>query len=65
MEEACIGLFLNKIQACYIDTCLNQCRLKIGVKKVQTEQELFDEEPYVNDYFLFVLNLEIPPILTS
>lgn len=43
-----------------IDTCLNQCRLKINVKKVQTEQELFDEEPFLDDYALFVLNLQNP-----
>ena len=43
-----------------IDTCLNQCRLKIDVKKAQSEQELFDEELFLDDYSLFILNLKNP-----
>lgn len=43
-----------------IDICLNQCRLKIDVKKAQTEQELLDEETFLDDYSLFVLNLKNP-----
>lgn len=43
-----------------IDTCLNQYRLKIDVKKAQTEQELFDEECFLEKYSLFILNLKNP-----
>lgn len=43
-----------------IDICLNQCRLKIDVKKVQNEQDLLAEEPFLDDYSLFVLNLKNP-----
>lgn len=43
-----------------IDICLNNCRLKIDVKKAKTEQELFDEERFLDDYSLFVLNLKNP-----
>ncbi len=43
-----------------IDICLNQCRLKIDVKKVQTEEALLKEEPFLDEYSLFVLNLQNP-----
>jgi len=43
-----------------IDTCLNQCRLKIDVKKTQNEHDIFDEEPFLEEYSLFILNLKNP-----
>ena len=43
-----------------IDTCLNNCRLKITIKKAYDKQELFDEAPHLEEYALFVLNLKNP-----
>jgi len=44
-----------------IDTSLNQLRLKIDVKKVQHEEDLFHEDPSVlPSYNLFILNLKDP-----
>lgn len=43
-----------------IDICLNQCRLKIDVKKTQNEDDIFKEELFLEDYSLFILNLNNP-----
>lgn len=43
-----------------IDICLNQCRLKIDVKKTQNEHDIFDEELFLEEYSLFILNLKNP-----
>jgi len=43
-----------------IDTCLNQCRLKIEVHKTHNEHDIFDEELFLDDYDLFILNLKNP-----
>ena len=43
-----------------IDICLNQCRLKIDVKKTQNEHDIFDEVLSLDDYSLFILNLKNP-----
>lgn len=43
-----------------IDTCLNNCRLKITIRKAYNKQELFDEAPHLEEYALFVLNLKNP-----
>ncbi|WP_333803702.1 winged helix-turn-helix domain-containing protein [Sulfurospirillum sp.] len=43
-----------------IDICLNQCRLKIDVKKTQNEEDIFDEDLFLEGYSLFILNLQNP-----
>lgn len=44
-----------------IDTCLNQLRLKMKVKKVKNEEAIFEEDVSVlPTYSLFILNLKNP-----
>ena len=40
--------------------CLDGYRLKMSIKKVQNEQEFFDEAPYLNTYDLLILNFKNP-----
>lgn len=41
-----------------IDTYMNSLRLKMKIKKVQTEEELRQEAPSFSTYSLFILNLK-------
>jgi len=43
-----------------IDICLNQCRLKIDVRKTQNEDDIFNEDLFLEGYSLFILNLKNP-----
>lgn len=48
-----------KLQDAVVDS-LNACRLKMNIKKVQNEQELFDDTINISTYKLFILNLKDP-----
>lgn len=43
-----------------IELCLNQCRLKMYVKKIGTMKELFNEVSSFANYSLFIINLKNP-----
>ena len=43
-----------------IDIFMNQLRLKMKMKKIQTEEEVFQEGSDLADYSLFILNLKNP-----
>jgi len=51
----------DKVLADNIDTYLNQCRLKVDVKKINNEKDFFNEDiASLSSYRLFILNLKNP-----
>ncbi len=43
-----------------IDTYMNELRLKMQIKKIQTKEELFEQKAFLSTYSLFILNLIDP-----